>query len=104
MAILGKDSDGRPLNTMAGVSLARTYSATISGSTQVTFNASTTIIVVTALDKSVFLRWGTSAASNANFDIIIPAGESRILRVPPTITAANVIEQSATAAVAVVEF
>lgn len=104
MAALGKDNDGRPLNSMTGQALVATYDATISGTTQIDLNANTRMIEVAAIDKAVFMKWGATAASSTAFDAVIPANTTRIFRVPANITSVNFIEQAATGILAVTEF
>lgn len=95
--------------TPASVALARTIDATISSSTEITLNASTTIIRVYAIDKDVYLKWGTDDVTASNFDEVIPANQIVDLMVPTVATtgvlytAINLIERSATATVIVIE-
>lgn len=90
--------------------VATTYDATISSSTEITLNAATRIIQVTAIDKPIFVSWGTADASTSNFDVLVPADTSYFLSVPtdPTTgsryTAVNFLEASATALLAVCEY
>ena len=84
------------------MAIAQTYDATISASTEVTFNANTSSIKVTAVDKGIFMKWGTADVTNANFDHFIPAGETRKFRIGSN-TAANFLEEAATAKLVVVE-
>lgn len=84
--------------------LATTYDATISTTTQVTLNARTSYIEVAAIDKAIALRWGTSAASLAAYDAIIPANTVRGFFVPKDVTAVNFIEQAATGILSVTEY
>lgn len=87
----------------ASVALDETYDATISTSTALTLNASTTIIEVTAIDKAIFYKWG-GTASSSDFDGIVPANSSKLIPVPNGQTSIQFIEQVATAILAVVEF
>lgn len=93
--------------------LARTVDETISSSTQINLNASTTLLRVYAKDEDVYLKWGTTAVTASNFDQIVPAGQIMDLTVPaqdannpssPLYTAVTVIERAATAKVYVLEF
>ena len=86
------------------VALEETYDATISATTEITLNASTTVIEVTAIDKAIFMKWGTSDASSTDWDHVIPLNTTRTFAVPDGITAVNFIEQAATAILAVSEF
>jgi len=80
--------------------LARTYDATISSSTTVTFAAGATYILVSAIDKGVFMKWGATASSSA-FDEFIPANTTRMF--PIVAATAQFIEESATAKLVVIE-
>jgi len=88
----------------AATVLEETYDATISASTEITLNASTTWIEVTAIDKPIFLKWGTDNAASTDFDAVISQNTSRMFKVPPSITAVNFIEEAATAKLAVTEY
>lgn len=83
--------------------LVATYDATVSGNTAITLNAATTGIEVTAIDKSIFLKWDGTAASN-NFDAIIAPNTTKVFSVPRGTVTANFIEQSATAILVCIEF
>lgn len=87
----------------AVVALAVTYDATISATTEITLNASTTHLTVAAIDKAILMKWGTADASTSAFDEIIPANTVRHFFVPSNITAVNFIEQAATAILVVTE-
>lgn len=88
----------------AKVALDETYDATISSTTEITLNAATTLIEVTAIDKAIFMKWGADDASSSDWDHVIPANSTRRFAVPSGITAVNFIEQAATAILAVSEF
>lgn len=83
--------------------LATTYDATISASTEITLNAATTIIEVSAIDKTILMKWGTADVTTSNFDEVISLNTTRVFMVPSGITAVNFIEQSATAILCVCE-
>lgn len=73
---LPKDGGGRTMQlTPSRTALARTVDTTISTSTQVDFNSATTFIRVYAIDKDVYLKWGTTAVTSGNFDEVIPANQ-----------------------------
>ena len=86
-----------------GATLATTYDATISASTEITLNAATTVITVTAIDKAICMKWGTADVTTSNFDALIPLNSTRYFVVPANTTAVNFIEQAATAILGVVE-
>ncbi len=82
----------------------------MSSTSEITFNASSTEIEVTAFTKGIFLKWGTSDASTTDWDHAIPQDSTRLFKIPidsstgALYTAANFIEQAASAALAVAEF
>jgi len=82
--------------------VAQTYDATISSSTEITFNASTVEIEVVAVDKGIFMKWGTADVTNANFDEFISENTSKSFPIGDH-TAANFLEQAASAALVVIE-
>lgn len=86
------------------VALEETYDATISASTEITLNSATKIVVVTAIDKAIFMKWGTDDASSTDWDICLPANSINQFQVPASVTAINFIEEAATAKLAVSEF
>lgn len=95
--------------TPAVAVIEETYDATISSSTELTLNAATTLIEVSAIDKTIFLKWGTSDVSTSDFDEVVSLNTTRQFIVPTDATtnarytAVNFIEQAATAILAVVE-
>ena len=95
--------------TPVRVALDETYDATVSASTELTLNASTKLIEVCAIDKAIFLKWGTTDVSNSDFDEVIPQNTVRQFFVPidsstgALYTAVNFIEQAATAILVVIE-
>ena len=98
------DGNTRVINEVPpkGVPLAITYDATISASTSVTLNASTTYIEVTAIDKGIFLKWGATASSTT-FDEFIGANQTRAYIVPVGQTSVQFIEEVATAKLVLIE-
>ena len=88
----------------AVVALEETYDATISASTEITLNTAATFIEVTAIDKTILLKWGTDNAVTTDFDHAIPLNSTRVFQIPAGITAVNFIEQAATAILAMSEF
>ena len=95
----------------SAVALATTYDTTISTSTEITLNASTLLVVVTALVQPIFMKWGTADVTSSNWDYVIPAGTQLSFEVPvltastgARYTAVNFLEQSSGAILAVSEF
>lgn len=105
------DGNGRVIgnSTPAVIAVEETYDATVSASTELTLNASTTLIEVTAVDKAIVMKWGTGDASTSDFDEVIPANTTRQFFIPvdsstgAMYTAVNFIEQAASAVLTVVE-
>ena len=89
--------------TPAVQALVVTYDATISTSTQITLNAATTLIAVSAIDKTILMNWGTTSASTTVFDEVINLNTTRQFFVPVGVKAVNFIEQVATAILVLVE-
>ncbi len=95
---------GSPVHlTFPFAALARTRDTTISTSTEITLNADTKLIEVTALDDNIYLKYGTDNVTNANFDEFIVAGSTRHYMVPYGVTAINVIDAGASGAVIIIE-
>lgn len=95
---------GQNVNTAAtSKPLAVTYDATVSSSTPITLNAKTTGIEVTAVDKSIFLKWDATATSSA-FDGFIGANTTKAFSVPSGAVTANFIEQASAAILVCIEF
>ena len=106
MPILPRDDNRVPIQGMGfeSAALAVTYDATISASTEITLNAATKFIQVTANAKPVFMKWGTADASSTVWDYLIPADSTQAFAVPAGTTAVNFIEQAATATLGVAEY
>ena len=110
MSLLARDGREIIQGTFGGTALEETYDSSISGSTEITLNAATTIIEVTSFAKGLFLKWGTSDAASTDWDHCVAQDTTRLFIVPvdtstgARYTAFNVIEQAASAAVAVSEF
>lgn len=98
------------------IALARTVDATVSASTEVTLNTSTTFVRVYAVDQDIYMKWGTDDVTSSNFDQVIPAGQIMDFFVPVDITtsqtddaetlytAINFIERTATALLILMEY
>lgn len=97
------DANNKPLQVPPAVSaLASTYNASLGSAVNITLNVNTSYIEVSAFTAGVLLRWQTGA-STTNFDAAVGPGATRAFAKPPTATVLSIIQQSATAAVAVVE-
>lgn len=88
-------------NTTA-LTLARTYSTSLSSSTLVTLSSGTSYIEVSAIDKGIFMKWGAIVTSS-NFDGFISQNSSVIYIVPSGTTTVQFIQESATAKLVVIE-
>lgn len=101
---LPKSFDGQAIQlTPARSALAFTRDTSISTSTQINLNSFTSIIEVQAVGGNVYLRYGTSAASNTNADEFIQLGQTRHYAVPSGTSAINVIDDGDSATVVVIE-
>ncbi len=95
--------------TPSVIAIDETYDGTISSSTELTLDSATTLIEVSAIDKTIMMKWGGTNASTSDFDEVINLNTTRHFMVPTDITtkklftAVNFIEQSATAILSVVE-
>ena len=93
--------------TPPSLALARTVDATISASTEITFAAGASIIRVYAIDRDVYMKWGTADVTASNFDEVIPANQICDFFIPVDtalpFTAANFIERLATGGIIVIE-
>ena len=95
--------------TPAVVAINETYDATINTTTELTFDTSTTLIEVSAIDKTILMKWGTDDVTTSDFDEVISLNTTRQFFIPTSTTtkllytAANFIEQAATAILCVVE-
>lgn len=90
-----------PLTTPTNA-IAVTYDTSISSATDITLNANTALIEVTAINNGVFLRYASTASSSA-FDEFILADSTRHFVVPAGVTTISVIEETASAKVVVIE-
>ena len=83
--------------------LAVTYDATVSGSTEITLNVLTTYIEITAIAKGMLLPWGAGDASTSAFDEYISPNTTRLYPIPSGTTAVNFIQASANGILVVIE-
>lgn len=97
------DANFKPYTgSMVGLPIAATYNGSISSAASVNLNALTTWIEITAFTAGVLVRYAAGAATNA-FDEVVPANTTRGFARPDGVTVVSVIQQAATAAVAVIE-
>lgn len=95
--------------TPSVIAIEETYNATMNNTVELTLNSSTTMIVVSAITKSIVMKWGITDASISDFDAVINLNTTRHFMVPIDITtkklftAVNFIEQVGSAVLAVVE-
>ena len=95
--------------TPSVIAIEETYDALVDSTTELTFDTSTKLIEVSAIDKTIFMKWGTSDATTADFDEVINLNTTRHFLIPTDITtkklftAANFISQEAGAVLAVIE-
>ena len=103
------DANSRVMQlTPSCVALAQTVDATISASTEITFNTSSTFLRVYAISQDIYMKWGTADVTSSNFDEIIPSGQIVDFVIPRQTTgilytAANFIERAASATLVVIE-
>lgn len=106
---LSRDTHDNPLPlTPAKIALAQTRDTDISASTEITLDTDTRIIEVTAVGGNVYLKYGTTAVTNANFDEFIQLGQTRHYVIPKDssgdlYTAINLIDDGDSATVIVIE-
>lgn len=104
-----RDASGASVQLVPSTTaLATTYDETISSSTEVTLNAATSIIEVSALSSGIFMKWG-GTASNTSFDEFIGDGMTRQYEVPVNpstgdrYTTAQFIEKASSATLVLIE-
>lgn len=93
---------GRIPLTTPTTALAVTYDTSVSSATDITLNASTSLIEVTAINAGIFLRYA-STASSTTFDEFILADSTRHFVIPGGVTVISVIEETAGAKAVVIE-
>ena len=103
MVTMPIDANNKPMQLPpATAAIVATYDATISAATDITLNTATSYLEVSAIDKGVFLRYAATVSSSA-FDEFISANTTRVFIVPVGVTVISVIQEAATAKVAIVE-
>ena len=101
--LLPNQGDGQIALTPNFTALAQTRDTDISTSTEITLNAVTSVIEISALLGNVFMKYGTDTVTNANFDEFIVANSTRHYVVPRGVTAINLIDDGDGARVVVIE-
>ena len=102
------DDNNRDMQlTPDSIALAITYDATVSTETEVTLNASTSIVEVSAINTPILMKYktvaGGTAVSTSSFDEFIGAGLTRHYKIPAGITVLAFIEQAASATLVCIE-
>lgn len=104
MATLPKDANNSTmLLSPSSATLAQGVNASISSSATLAITAGATILRIYAVDKDIFLKWGSTTVSSSNFDEVIPANQICDLVIPietqpsTLYTTCRVIERAATA-------
>jgi len=98
-----RDATNTPLPlTPAKGPLSKTNNASLSSAVDVTLNANTTLLEVSAITAGIFMRYA-STASSANFDEFIQAGSTRHFVKPATVTVVSFIQQAASATLILIE-
>lgn len=82
--------------------LGITYDATISSSTSVSIISGASSLFVSAIDKGIFLNWGTTASSSA-FKEFIPANTTNWYVIPDGTSTVEFIEETTTAKLVVIQ-
>lgn len=101
---LSVDSRDNPIPlTFAKSALARTFNTSVSTSVAITLATTTSMIEVTAIDDSIFLKYGSTAVSNSNFDEFISVGATRHYVVPNRVTVINVKDNGGSGTVVIIE-
>lgn len=107
---LPRDGSSQPIQLIPPLTaLEETYDTSISSTTEITFNSSTTFVEVVAIGEAIMMKWGTSDATTSDWDHVIPEGTTRHFFIPvetdgTLYTAVNFIERTTTAALAMAEF
>jgi len=99
---IDENRDSVPL-TQRSVALAVTNDSTISASTTVNLNASTTLLEVFAKSQGIFMKYGSGTVTSTSFDEYISADATRHYLVPDGVTAVSFIEESASATLILIE-
>ncbi len=104
------DASRKPVQLVPALAaLEETYDETISATTEITLQATTTLIEVVVGGEGVFMKWGEDDATTADWDHFIPEGTTRHFVVPiesgtTLYTAVNFIERTTTAYLTMSEF
>jgi hypothetical protein len=98
--------EGAPVPIMpAGPAIATHYEDSISTSTALTLDGSTSIVEITSLKDDIFCRWGATAAALADdsFDFCLAAGTEKAVVVPEGQTTLQIIDSGNDGIATVVE-
>ena len=100
---LPKDGDGRTIAIVpASEALAANLLSSLSTAYDHTLNADTSLIEISALVQSVYMKYGGTAGT-ADFDEFIMANTIRHYAIPDGVAILSFLEKSATAEVVLVE-
>ena len=89
---------------------AITINATISSTTEITFDTDTTFLRIYAVDQDIYFKWGTDDVTAGTSDGIVPAGQLLDLYFPVETTAGtfptamNFIERNTSATLILHEY
>lgn len=109
MKIPQDDNNARLQLIEAKPAVTRLEDTTISTSTQIDVTAGATFIRFFATGADVWLKWGTTAVTNSNFDEILPQSQIIDVKIPVNATtntlytACTVIQRAATAAIVAIQ-
>lgn len=103
MISLPVDANNRQISAPPAIlPLKVTYDATISSTTAITLQATTSYLEVSAIAKGIMMAWGR-AATTSDFDEYISSDTTRIYIVPTGQTSVQFIEAAASATLVVIE-
>lgn len=103
MIALPTDANAKVFQLTPNVeALVATYDASISSATDITLNAATSYIEITAIDKGIFMKYGATASSS-DFDEFIAQNTTRAYIVPSGVSVISIIQEAATAKAVIIE-
>lgn len=89
---LPRDTHGSTVQLVPNKPAVARFNGTCAASTTVAVNADASFIEINALDDGIFLKYGSTAVTNANFDEFIHAGATRHYSIPKDITTLRIID------------